>query len=370
MDQKYKKGSLEVDWKDKYKNKLITAEAAANLVQSGDKVVSPLVRRPSYTLLALGERANSLKNVIVKGNWWFPGYRWLKPGVEDAFIVQEHFTTRHTRQAMRERRHDWVGGIAPGAQNRQRISESVKDRGFVYAKADVAIIFITPPNEEGYSSFGHLTWWQPLTAETAKTVIAEVDPSLPWTYGEKISISEIDYLVDSPFTPSEGFYVPPAPSPDEFAKKEVIAALASELVKDKNTLQLRINTTSKAVARFLGSKNDLGLDTEILTNDMVSLRRSRNRRFSGRALGRQVAAGDLSGPGVRDCRHDRLRHGHQFRDDGDSHPHRRSRGVCTGRRLRTGYHPQHRRRARRGRVRRPLFADLRYHHHEFHGQRL
>ena len=52
-----------MDWQDEYKRKFITAEEAANFVQSGNRVVFPLGRETFAIGLALAARKDELKDV-------------------------------------------------------------------------------------------------------------------------------------------------------------------------------------------------------------------------------------------------------------------------------------------------------------------
>ena len=62
---------------------------------------------------------------------------------------------------------------------------------------DVAVIHVSPPDEHGYCSYGVEVGVTKTAAETAKMVIAQVNPHMPRTLGDSfIHVSKIDYLIE------------------------------------------------------------------------------------------------------------------------------------------------------------------------------
>ena len=59
---------------------------------------------------------------------------------------------------------------------------------------------------------------------------------------------------------------------EEVAAVEVICSLvAAELVNDGDTIQMGVGTVSAALGLYLGDKNDLGVQTELITGGIVDL---------------------------------------------------------------------------------------------------
>ncbi len=68
--------------------------------------------------------------------------------------------------------------------------------------------------------------------------------------------------------------VPPAlslPDPTEWEQAQVIGALAADLVRDGDTIQIGIGTPSEAVMEFLGDKNGLGVYSELIFPQITQL---------------------------------------------------------------------------------------------------
>ena len=62
---------------------------------------------------------------------------------------------------------------------------------------DAAFIHVTPPDDHGFCSYGVEVGVTKAAAESARMVIAEVNPQMPRTLGDSfIHISKIDYCVD------------------------------------------------------------------------------------------------------------------------------------------------------------------------------
>ena len=263
-----------MNWQDKYADKIKTPEEAAELIKSGDKVVISMLLHPTSTCMALAKRRGELKGVTVLSHW-HDDFPWFQPGWEDSFQVQSAFILRPAREGHREKRFDFVPSVF-GLSDGLRHKESL--RGKIYAEADVFILKVTPPNKHGWCSFGHHIWYSYVTAKSAKTVIAEVDPNLIWTYGNNIHVSELDYLVvgAQPFEVGEIGQAFPTPPTKEMEAAQVIGAHIAELIRDGDTLEIGTGTAAEAVMEFLGTKNDLGIDSEMMYAQMIDLVKAGN----------------------------------------------------------------------------------------------
>lgn len=255
-------------WQQEFKDKLLSPAQAAGLVKSGQHLVFSLNLKPRDTALEVARRAGELRGVRVVSNW-NEDYPWLHPGMEESFSVKEGFVLRPSREPVRQRRVDWVPVIF-GLYDGVRQEDLARTK--LYHHADIFFLKLTPPNPRGYCSFGHAVWYSPTGLRSAKTVVAEIDPGLPWTYGDFVHVSEIDYLVETPASrPEEPPPALPTPDPQDWERCQVIGALAADLVRDGATLQIGIGAPSEAVMDFLGEKNDLGVDSELIYPPIVEL---------------------------------------------------------------------------------------------------
>jgi 4-hydroxybutyrate CoA-transferase len=208
-----------MQWQDEYKSKLTTAQEAVKAVQSGHRVVNPFIIKDVTLSRALFERRNELKGVKIQrmGHGDNPG--WLDPGHEDSFDVTLALYVGDTaRPALDEKRADFQPGIFSlefKTQN-ERPPEERKD-------VDVLFVVVSPPDRNGFCSFGFDRWAKKEYAQKANIVIAEVDDRQIRTFGDNyIHVSEIDYFVEH--TP---------PLIDDTEVKKILETIESEERRNK-----------------------------------------------------------------------------------------------------------------------------------------
>jgi len=254
-----------MDWKERYADKVCTAQEAVELVRDGDFVVFALGAggEPLNLGFALAQRMGQLKDVTVFHAVPNAPYPWFQGG---PFDVRCSYVGPFDRPFAQERKLDLVPW-SYGTQQRQEEDE----RWGAYTRPDVFLVKVSPPDEEGWCSFGHSVWYSPTCARNARTVIAEVDPSFIRTHGDnRVHVSRIDRLV--PVEPLDLTRVqfPPVPE-DEARAAEVIGAYTAELVRDGDTIQVGVGLASQAVLEFLENKHDLGVHSELIFTQMVEL---------------------------------------------------------------------------------------------------
>jgi acyl-CoA hydrolase len=131
---------------------------------------------------------------------------------------------------------------------------------------DAALIQVAPPDEHGMCSLGVSVDVVKSAAESARTVIAQVNPLMPRTLGDSfIHVDRLAFLVDGPEPLLESV---PAP-PDEVCCR--IGRHVAGLVEDGATLQLGIGGIPNAVLSYLGEKRDLGVHTEMFSDGLIEL---------------------------------------------------------------------------------------------------
>lgn len=132
-------------------------------------------------------------------------------------------------------------------------------------RPDVALISVTPPDDDGWCSFGTHVDLAPAATETARLVIAQINHRLPHTGPARIHVDRIHALVehDEP--------LPEIARPRSRAETEAIARNVAELIPDGATLQLGIGGIPDAVLRYLGDRRDLGIHTEMFSDGVVAL---------------------------------------------------------------------------------------------------
>ncbi len=131
---------------------------------------------------------------------------------------------------------------------------------------DLFVGSCTLPNKDGKVSLGLSNIYDREVMKKAKTVIMEVNPNMPFTYGDAIIDEEdVDYYVPVDFPMVQD--VPPPVN----EKDKIIGGYISEFIKDGDNLQIGIGSIPNSVVQFLESKKDLGIHTELLGDGVAEL---------------------------------------------------------------------------------------------------
>jgi 4-hydroxybutyrate CoA-transferase len=253
-----------MDWREEYKRKIITAEQAAAMVKSGDRLVFSAGRESFSIGFAIAARKDELKNVTVYAP--NPGYDfgWYDRGWQDSFDVAIGMPTGTCQEAADARLVDVaIGTLIPFVEQRYQ------------APADILLTEVSPPDERGFCSFGASLWSKPAQIKHAKVSIAEVNNNLIRTYGDNyIHFSEINYFVEhvsqggAPGMGTLGGRQPKEPEP--FQRK--IAQNVASLIKDGDTIQIGIGRTTEPLVKLgiFEGKKDLGWHSEATPPGVIS----------------------------------------------------------------------------------------------------
>ena len=184
------------DWKEHYKRNTVTADEAVSLIGPSDNVAISLDPKPSALMDALVSNHRHLHDLRIfdVAPHYDPG--WLAADFQGSFRYSPSmFLGSLARQAYYERRIDF----APVVFTTDLQPYREPDRG---PKLDATLVSCSPPDDQGYCSFGHALWNKRSFAKYARMVLAQVDGSLIRTHGENyIHVSEIDRFVE--WTPPE-----------------------------------------------------------------------------------------------------------------------------------------------------------------------
>lgn len=130
---------------------------------------------------------------------------------------------------------------------------------------DAALIQVAPP-EGGYCSLGVSVDVAKAAVESARYVVAQVNPRMPWTLGDSfVRVEDIDAFVEGPEDLLE------LPHEDATAASLWIGRFVERLVRDGDTLQLGIGAIPDAVLEALRGKKDLGVHSEMISDGVLDL---------------------------------------------------------------------------------------------------
>jgi 4-hydroxybutyrate CoA-transferase len=187
----------------------------------------------------------------------------VQPGLERAFTLRNLYTTPFDRPAC----HAGAMEYFPVSVWRSHMLPPG-----LHETPDVYMVPVSPPDENGYSSFGPGVWMSGTLCQNAKLVIAEVQENFIRTYGENyVHIDDLDVLVEAEEATGLGNPLGP-PNEEETAQVEVICTLvANELINNRDTIQIGVGTVSASLGLFLQDKEDLGIQTELITGGIIDL---------------------------------------------------------------------------------------------------
>jgi acyl-CoA hydrolase len=131
---------------------------------------------------------------------------------------------------------------------------------------DVAFIQVSPPDKHGYCSLGVSVDITLPAIQTAKKVIAQINPRVPRTHGDGIiHISKINAAIEM----DEPIYAISPKAPTEVERQ--IGLHVAGLIEDGATLQMGIGGIPNVVLANLIHHKRLGIHTELLTDGVLPL---------------------------------------------------------------------------------------------------
>lgn len=244
-------------WKTTYADRLVGAEVALRAVKSGDRVViGHATGEPQSLIAALVARAPELSDVEIVHMVAMGPAKYAQPGMEKHFRHNGFFLGGSTRKAIEEGRGDFTPCFF------HEIPRLFKS-GLL--PVDVALIQVSPPDAEGYCSYGVSVDYTEAAAETAKIVIAQMNAHMPRTQGARIALDRLSYIVEK----DEPLIELKPPSIGEIER--AIGGHVAGLIPDGATLQLGIGAIPDAVLLFLTEKKDLGIHSEMFSDGVVHL---------------------------------------------------------------------------------------------------
>ncbi|MFW9932331.1 MAG: acetyl-CoA hydrolase/transferase family protein, partial [Candidatus Thorarchaeota archaeon] len=247
-------------WTEKYKSKVLTANAAIKKIKRGSRIFLGTGCGVPYHLVQelakLADRMsdNEIVHLLTLGDTPSADLKFQSQFRHNTFFVSENIRA----------------AVADGRADYSPIMLSDIPRLFRSKRMplDVAMIQVSPPDEHGYCSLGISVDITKAGAESADIVIAQVNENMPVTHGDSfINIKDIDYLV--PFTePLREFE-----SGEGDETISLIGSYVARLIENESTLELGIGALPQAVCNNLleTGVRDLGIHTEMFSDSLIPL---------------------------------------------------------------------------------------------------
>lgn len=244
-----------MSWIDEYRTKQMTAGEAVRLIPSGARVfTSGNAATPRVLFRALVEHKQEFRDVELI-HLLLMGDEFAGPGLDAHFRHNALFVGPGDRQAVNAGTADYTPIF---------LSEIPRLFSSGTLPLDVALLQVSPPDEHGFMSLGVEVLASKAAAESARTVIVQVNTHMPRVLGDAfLHISRVHAVVESdePLPELQG-------KPFGQTEKQIGEYIA-ELIPDGATLQLGIGTIPDAVLASLDGKRDLGVHTEMISDGVV-----------------------------------------------------------------------------------------------------
>lgn len=240
--------------------KYVSPSEAVSLIDSGDSIyIQGSTSIPEVLSQALADRGNELKDVTIYAAFAV-GRReapFCKPEYKEAFNVKSLFVANNIRRWLA----DGYGTTIPAFLG--EIPAMFRDGTL---PLDAVFLNVSPPDKDGYCSFGVSADLAVSALECARKVIVQINKAMPYSYGDAlIHVSRIDAAVEV----DDPLVEVPTTVPTE--TDSAIGRHIAELIPDGATLQIGVGGIPNAVLSALKDHQHLGLHTEAMTDGVLPL---------------------------------------------------------------------------------------------------
>ncbi len=237
---------------------IIPAQEAVKHIYSNQRVfLHSAAMTPHVLIKALCDRSSELHDVELIHIHTEGEAPYVQPECQNAFTHNACFVGANVREAVKAGNADYIPVFLSEMPNLFR-------QGIL--SIDVALISVSPPDKHGYCSLGPSVDITMGALESARLVIAEINPNVPRTHGDGfIHFGEIDYAVEVDYPIYEV-------SNHQYTEiEEKIGRYIAEMVEDGSTLQMGIGAIPDAVLSQLSHHRRLGVHTEMFSDGLIDL---------------------------------------------------------------------------------------------------
>ena len=247
-----------MSWMDSYRTKVMSAREALRCVESHMRVyIQPGCAEPETLVGALIERGPCVRDVEIVHMLTMGRADYIAPELAGHFRHNAMFIGANVREAVNDGRADYTPIFLGEIESLFESAEML---------LDVALIQVSPPDPHGFCSFGVGVDVTLTAAKKARFVVAQVNDQMPRTYGDSfIHVSDVDAIVESSRPLCE------MPKHEITDLHLAIARNVATLIEDGSTIQTGIGGIPDAVLLYLKDRKDLGVHTELLSDNIIPL---------------------------------------------------------------------------------------------------
>jgi len=248
-------------WADAYLEKRRSAAEAMRLVRPGQRVfIGSACGQPQELVRALSEAAaklSGLEIVRLLSTETTP-LSALADQTQDFALNLRTIYLGASNSELIARHKRFITPI-----NMSEVPELFTSRKLVI---HVALIQVSPPDDFGWMSLGVSVDVTQAAALSADLVIAQVNARMPRVLGQSfIHVNDVDIIVEHD---EDLLSVESRPSSETATR---IGQLIARLIEDGSTIQIGLDAASQATIQALAEKNDLGVHSQFLTDDIMHL---------------------------------------------------------------------------------------------------
>ena len=248
-------------WADNYIEKKLTGEKAMNLIKPGQRVfIGSSCGEPQHLVRKLSEAVENLKDIEIVRLMTLESSPLAliakKTKGHSLNIRSFYLGSAKAKSLARNKRF-----ITP--MNLSAVPRLFKSRRL---PIHVALVQVSPPGDFGWMSLGISVDVTLAAALSADLVIAQVNSKMPRVLGRSfIHVNDVDVIVEHD---EDLLTIGKTP---ESESAYTIGRLITRLIDDGSTIQISPGTTPQATLKTLSQKNDLGVHTQYLTNEIMHL---------------------------------------------------------------------------------------------------
>jgi acyl-CoA hydrolase len=209
------------------------------------------------TLVEQKERFRNVELVSIT----LQGIEFLLEDMQDHFFVNSLFVSGAVRKVVNSDYGDYVPTF-------------LSEIPMLFSKGilplDVAIVQVSPPDKNGYCSLGTSVDVARTAVDSAKVILAQINPLVPRTHGD--SFLHVDKITAACWVEEPLQEINYGEGNNEAT--EAIGRLVANLVEDGATLQMGIGNIPDAVLKNLTGHKDLGIHTEMFSDGVIPLIKS------------------------------------------------------------------------------------------------
>lgn len=238
--------------------KIVSAQEAVSVVKSNNRIFfQGAAMTPMVLIDALCENYQNLEKVEILHIHTHGEAKYTQEPYNESFHLSSLFVGDNVRKGVAGKHGDYIPVF---------LSEIHRFFRQDILPLDVAFIQVSPPDKHGFCSLGVSVDVTLPAIETAKMVVAQINPNVPRTHGDGIiHMDQIDFAieVDSPI------YALEVGTPTEV--EQTIGKNIAGLIEDGATLQMGIGNIPNAVLHNLGNHKNLGIHTEMFSDGILPL---------------------------------------------------------------------------------------------------